>query len=281
MIATAFAYATPATLDEALAAAADPSAKILAGGMSLIPLMKLRLAAPENLVDLARIPGLDAISETGGVLTIGAMATHHAVETSPIVRGKLPLLAETASHIGDIQVRNMGTIGGSIAHADPNADYPAALLALEAKVHARSAHGERLIAAADFFLDPFTTALEPGELIVDVQIEAEAPSEGFRYEKVPHPASGFPIVGVAARIRQAGGKISFARLAVTGLSGHAFRATKAEQLLMSGASVGDACAAVGEGVEANGDLYASADYRLHLAKIHAARAVSAALGRAS
>jgi len=281
MIANPFTYAAPATLDQALAQAADGSSKILAGGMSLIPLMKLRLASPENLIDLGRIPGLDGITEAGGVITIGAMATHHAVESSPLIRGKLPLLAETASNIGDVQVRNMGTIGGSTAHADPAADYPAALLALEAKIHLRSSTGDRTVAAADFFLDAFTTALEPGEMVIDVQVEAEPSSEGYKYEKVPHPASGFPIVGVAARIRQSAGKITFARIGVTGLSSHGFRATNAEERLLSGATIGDACIVVGEGVDANNDLSASAEYRLHLARVHAVRAVTAALGRAS
>jgi carbon-monoxide dehydrogenase medium subunit len=281
MIANPFEYAAPTTLDEALQLASSGEGKILAGGMSLIPLMKLRLASPENVIDLGRIPGLLGISEAGGVITIGAMTTHHAVETSPLVRGKIPLLGETASQIGDIQVRNMGTIGGSVAHADPAADYPAALVALEAVIHLRSASGDRRVEATDFFIDAFTTAMEPGEIIVDVQIGAEKPSEGYKYEKVPHPASGFPVVGVAARIHQVAGKITLARIGVTGLSSHAFRARNAEQILENGGSIADACAVVGEGVDANSDLYASADYRTHLARVHAARAVSAAVARTS
>jgi carbon-monoxide dehydrogenase medium subunit len=281
MIANPFEYTAPATLDEALKLAESGEGKLLAGGMSLIPLMKLRLASPESVIDLGRIPGLAGISEVAGVITIGAMTTHHAVETSPLVRGKIPLLGETASHIGDVQVRNMGTIGGSVAHADPAADYPAALVALEAVIHVRSAKGDRKLDAAEFFVDAFTTAMEPGEIIVDVQIGAEKPSEGFKYEKVPHPASGFPVVGVAARIQRAAGKITLARIGVTGLSSHAFRARNAEDILQNGGSVEAACEVVGEGVEANSDLYASAGYRLHLARVHAARAVTAAVARAS
>jgi carbon-monoxide dehydrogenase medium subunit len=279
MIPNTFDYTAPATLDEALKLAGDGSAKILAGGMSLIPLMKLRLAAPENVIDLGRIPGLNEVKEAGGTVMIGAMATHHSVEISPVIRGKCPLLAETASNIGDMQVRNMGTIGGSVAHADPAADYPAALLALEARIHLRSANSDRLVAAADFFLDAFTTAMEPGELVVDVQMGAESATEGYKYEKVPHPASGFPVVGVAVRVIQTGGKITMARIAVTGMSSHAFRARNAEQMLEGGSSIADASAVVGEGVEANSDLYASADYRRHLARVHTARALSAALAR--
>jgi carbon-monoxide dehydrogenase medium subunit len=281
MIPNHFTYASPATLDEALALSTDASSKILAGGMSLIPLMKLRLAAPDNVIDLGRIPGLNQITESAGVVKIGAMATHHAVETSPLIRGKCPLLSETAGHIGDVQVRNMGTIGGSVAHADPAADYPAALVALEAKIHLKSAKTDRLVEASAFFLDAFTTALEPGELVVDVQIAAEQPSEGYSYQKVPHPASGFPVVGVAVRVVQKGGKITLARIGVTGMSSHAFRARNAEALLESGGTIAAAAALVGEGVDANGDLYASADYRRHLARVHAARALSAALARAS
>jgi carbon-monoxide dehydrogenase medium subunit len=281
MISNPFEYAAPSTLEEALKLASSGEGKLLAGGMSLIPLMKLRLASPESVIDLGRIPGLAGISESGGVISIGAMTTHHAVETSPLIRGKIPLLAETASQIGDVQVRNMGTIGGSVAHADPAADYPAALVALEAVIHLRSADSDRRIDASDFFLDAFTTAMEPGEIIVDVQIGAEKPSEGFKYEKVPHPASGFPVVGVAARIHQVAGKVTLARIGVTGMASHAFRARNAEEVLENGGSIADACAMVGEGVDANSDLYASADYRRHLARVHAARAVIAAVARAS
>ncbi len=148
MIANPFTYHTPATIDEALAMLKDGEGKILAGGMSLIPLMKLRLASPESVIDLRRIPGLREITEAGGVVRIGAMATHHQIETSPVIRGKCPLLGEAASNIGDIQVRNMGTIGGSAAHADPAADYPAALMALEAHIRLRSASGERTVECA-------------------------------------------------------------------------------------------------------------------------------------
>src|SRR5262245_17641007 len=167
MIPNPFQYESPASISEALALLDDGSAKLLAGGMSLIPLMKLRLAVPDSIIDLSRIAGLDGITESGGELTIGAMTTHHTVESSVLVRSKCPLLAECASHIGDVQVRNMGTMGGSVAHADPAADYPAALVALEAKIHLVSKSGDRTVEAGDFFIDAFTTAMEPGEIIVD------------------------------------------------------------------------------------------------------------------
>ena len=253
----------------------------MAGGMSLIQLMKLRLAAPEEVVDLGRVPGLNGISESGGVVRIGAMATHHSIETSRVTRAHCPLLAETAGHIGDVQVRNMGTIGGAVAHADPAADYPAALLALEARVRLVSAGGGRTVAASDFFLDAFTTAIEPGEIVLEVEVPAEDQSEGYSYEKLPHPASGFAVVGVAARIKKNGNRIAMARLGVTGMGAHAFRAVEAERLLEGGASVADAAAAVGAGETPNSDLYASAEYRLHLARVHAARALATAISRAS
>jgi carbon-monoxide dehydrogenase medium subunit len=281
MIPQEFDYSAPTTLQETLQLIADGERKILAGGMSLIPMMKLRLATPEQVVDLGRVPGLNHIVESGGMISIGATATHHDIETSSVIRARCPLLVEAASNIGDVQVRNRGTIGGSIAHADPAADYPATLLALEAQVRLASAKAERTVAAADFFMDAFTTALEPGEIVVEVVVPAEESNEGYRYEKAPHPASGFAIVGVAARIKKSGAKISMARIGVTGMGAHAFRATEAERLLENGAAVDQAVATVGEGVEANADLYASAEYRKHLARVRAKRAISVALSRAS
>jgi carbon-monoxide dehydrogenase medium subunit len=281
MISQPFEYSAPQTLQEALALIADGDRKILAGGMSLIPLMKLRLATPAEVVDIGRIPGLNSISEASGVVHIGATATHHEIETSPVVRARCPLLSETAGHIGDVQVRNVGTIGGSVAHADPAADYPAALLALEASFRVVSAKGERTIAAADFFVDAFTTALEPGEVVVELQVPVEAANVGYRYEKVAHPASGFAVVGIAARVRLESGKIAMARIGVTGLASRAFRALAVERLLEQGASIADAVSHLGEDEIPNSDLYASADYRRHLARVHAARALSTAISRAS
>jgi len=281
MIPQNFEYSAPATLQEALQLVAGGDRKILAGGMSLIPLMKLRLAAPEHVVDLGRVPGLNHIAEMNGVIHIGATATHHDIESSGTIRSRCPLLAEAADHIGDTQVRNMGTIGGSIAHADPAADYPASLLALEAGIRLVSANSDRTVPASEFFLDPFTTALEPGEIIAEVLVQPEEASEGYRYEKVAHPASGFAVIGVAARIRKTAGRVTFARLGVTGMGPHAFRAHRAEELLQGGADPASAAAAIDDGQEANSDLYASADYRRHLARVHAARAIMVALSRAS
>jgi carbon-monoxide dehydrogenase medium subunit len=282
MIPQTFEYTAPKSLDEALALMAG-GAKPLSGGMSLIPMMKLRLAAPEHLVDLGRLKHLNYIREENGALHIGATTTHQEVAASALVRGKCPVLAQTAGGVGDPQVRNRGTIGGSAAHADPSADYPAAMQALEAKLVLKGAKGERTIAAADFFLDTFLTALEPGEIVREVIVPVEDGSTGTCYEKVVQKASGFAVVGIAVRIKKAAGKIEWARVGVTGLSNHAYRADAVEKALVgtsgSATEVQHAAAMVANGIDANSDLHASAEYRKHLAVIHTARAVLAALAR--
>jgi len=282
MNAQKFEYTAPKTLDEALHLLAA-GAKPLAGGMSLIPMMKLRLAAPEHLVDLGKLRDLNYIREAAGALHIGATTTHAELESSSILRQKCPLLAETAAAIGDVQVRNMGTIGGSVAHADPSADYPAALQALETKLVLKGAKSERTVTAAEFFVDAFTTSLEPTEIIREVIVPVEAAGTGTRYQKMPQPASGFAIVGVAARVRKSGGKIAFVRIGVTGLSNRSYRATAAEKALEgkagSAAEIQNAAALVAQGVDANSDLHASAEFRRHLAAVHTARALKAALAR--
>jgi len=283
MIAQNFEYSAPTNLKEALGMLAAENAKALAGGMSLIPAMKLRLSAPEQLVDLGRIAELNYIREDGGTLRIGATTTHYQVESSPLVRSKCPLLAEGAGHIGDIQVRNMGTIGGSVAHADPAADYPASLLALEAKIVLVSAKSQREMPIAEFFVDTFTTALEPGEIVRELVVPIEEQSTGTSYQKMLQPASGFAIVGIAARVRKSGGKIAMARVGVTGLSGKPYRAANVEKALegMAGtpADIQKAAAVVADGVDANSDLHASAKYRAHLASIYTGRALTVALSR--
>jgi carbon-monoxide dehydrogenase medium subunit len=283
MIPQNFEYSAPANLQEALGLLSGENVKVLAGGMSLIPLMKLRLAAPEQLVDLGRIPGLNTIREDKGTLRVGATTTHYQVESSALVRSRCPLLAEAAAHIGDIQVRNMGTIGGSIAHADPAADYPASLLALEAKVVLVTAKSQREIPILQFFVDTFTTALQPGEIIREVVVPVEDQSTGASYQKMVQPASGFALVGAAARVRKSGGKVTMARVGVTGLSGKPYRATAVEKALEGtaggAADVQKAAALVADGVDASSDLHASADYRKHLARIYTLRALTIALSR--
>jgi carbon-monoxide dehydrogenase medium subunit len=281
MIPQEFEYSAPATLQEALTLLADGNAKALAGGMSLIPMMKLRLAAPEHVVDLNRVPGLAYIRQSPDGIHIGALTTHYQVESSTVLRSQCPLLAETASHIGDVQVRNMGTIGGSVAHCDPAADYPAALLALEARVRLASAGGERTLAFQDFLVDTFTTALDPGEIVTEIIVPAESRGVGVSYQKMHQPASGFAIVGAAARVERANGFIRFVRVGITGLGPKAYRAAGVEAILQSTGDVEKAAAAVDKGVDAASDLSASADYRRHMARVYTARALKQALARTS
>ncbi len=284
MIPQPFDYSAPKTLEEALGLIAS-GGKPLAGGMSLIPAMKLRLAAPDHLVDLGRVKELNYIREQGGALHLGATATHYEVESSALVRSKCPLLAEAAANIGDVQVRNMGTIGGSIARNDPAADYPGALQALEARLVLKGAKSERTVSIDDFLVDTFTTSLEPGEMIREVIVPVESQGAGTAYQKVAQSASGFAIVGIAVRIAKSGNKISMVRIGVTGLSNRAYRAVHTERALEGReghpAEIQAAAALVGEGVEANSDIHASAEYRRHLAVVHAGRAIAVALGRTS
>jgi aerobic carbon-monoxide dehydrogenase medium subunit len=280
-----FTYHRPESVDEAVALL-DEDSRPLAGGHSLIPLLKLRFAAPSALVDLGRIPGLDGISENGGELTIGALATHASVAASDVVRASCPVLAETAAQIGDLQVRNRGTIGGSIAHADPAADYPTVLKAFGAVVTAKGGDGERQIAADDFFLGIFTTALEPGELVTAVTVPATTSGTGAAYTKHSHPASRYAVVGVAAVVSVEGGSCTNARLTVGGVTSPPVHATAAADSLVGGPGSEQAIAAAAEKVpeaisRATGDVYASGEYRTHLAKVLAGRALTVAFERAT
>lgn len=285
MIAQDFNYSTPATIEEALGLISGGEAKLLAGGMSLIPLMKLRLAAPGHVVDLSRVAGLSGISEAGGAIRVGAMMTHYEVESSALVRARCTLLAETAAMIGDVQVRNRGTMGGAVAHADPSADYPAALQALEARVTIAGAAGTRVVSVDEFFVDTFTTGLEPGEIITGIEVPVEPEGTGVSYQKMLQPASGFAIVGVAVRIRKEGGVISFARVGVTGLGSRAYRAAGVEERLAgtagSASDIANAAAVIADGIDANSDIHASAAYRAQMARVFGARAIQAAVNRAA
>ena len=283
MIPAQFDYIAPATLDEALALLGQhgDDAKILAGGHSLIPAMKLRLAQPQMLIDIGRITGLSYIKDGGGQIRIGAMTTHYQIESSARLREICPILPEAAGQIGDVQVRNKGTIGGSLAHSDPAADWPAVALALDAELRAVSSKGERTIKAVDFFVDLLTTALEPGEILSEIRIAAPAVGTGQAYLKAPQPASGFAVVGVAVNLtRDASGKCETCSVGVTGVASKAYRATAVE-IAIAGAALDDnniaaAASHATDGIEANGDLYASAEYRKHLAAVYTRRAIQAA-----
>lgn len=284
MIAQEFEYSSPTQLNDALAQLAA-GAKPLAGGMSLIPMMKLRLATPDKVVDIRRLKELNYVRVEGDTVHIGAMLSHHQVESSEALRSACPLLAETAGNIGDVQVRNMGTIGGSVAHADPAADYLATLFALEAQIVVVSASGERILAIGDFIVDPFATALEPGEIVREIRVPKEAAGTKAKYVKMAQPASGFAIVGIAVRVRKAGSNIEFVRVGVTGAAPTAYRAQAVEARLTgtpgSDADVQAAAALAAEGVEISADLNASSEFRKHLTTVQTARALRAALaGRA-
>lgn len=278
-----FAYHRPTTLDEAIGLLANGGeTRALAGGHSLLPMMKLRLATPDALVDLGRIPGLDGIERDGDSVRIGALATHASVASSEVVRDACPMLAEAAGMIGDRQVRNRGTIGGSVAHADPGADYPTVLTALGATIVAQGAGGEREIAADDFFTGIFETALQPGELVTAVKVPA---TRGAAYAKHAHPASGYAVVGAAAVVSLDGGTCASVRVAIGGAMPGPVRATGVEESLTGSAPTTEAFAAaadrVGESLPSpTGDTYASAEYRVQLAKVLAKRALAAAVDRA-
>jgi carbon-monoxide dehydrogenase medium subunit len=281
---TEFTYHRPTSLDEAIELLSrDGDTRPLAGGHSLLPMMKLRLAEPQTIVDLGRIPGLDGIEEDGDALRIGTLATHASVAESELVRSQCRVLATTAEGIGDRQVRNRGTIGGSLAHADPGADYPTVITALGATVVVQGPGGEREIAADDFFTGVFTTALEQGELVTAVRVPVMGGGAGAAYEKHRHPASGYAVAGVAAVVRVEGGKSAGARVVVGGVTGIPVRATAAEQAMEIGIAPVDeaAIAAAAEKVPealsgAIGDTYASGEYRVHLAQVLARRAITAA-----
>ena len=286
MIAAQFDYVRAKTLDEALSLLAqNEDAKILAGGHSLIPAMKLRLAQPPLLVDIGRLSDLAYVREEAGQVHIGAMTTHYQIESSDLLKQICPLLPECAGHIGDVQVRNKGTIGGSLAHNDPAGDWPAAIIALNAELVVASKNGDRTIKADDFFVDLLTTALQPGEILREIRINKSNGRTGHAYVKLHHPASGFAVVGVAANVSlDANGSCANAGIGITGVSSKAYRATAVEGAL-SGAkldeqSISAAGSHATDGVDVNGDLFASAEYRRHLAQVYAGRALATATERA-
>jgi carbon-monoxide dehydrogenase medium subunit len=287
MIPSAFDYMRPTSLAEAtrlLASHAD-DAKILAGGHSLVPMMKLRLAAPKILIDIGRLSELSGIREENGTIVIGACTTHYALETSALIRQRCPLLAETAAAIGDVQVRNRGTIGGSIAHADPAADWPAAVLALDAEMTLVHRAGTRTVKAADFFVDLLTTAMASNEILTEIRVPANASRTGSAYLKVLQPASGFALTGVAAQVTLgANNVLQRVAVSITGVSNTPFRASATESALQGQAATPEAltqaAARAVEGIDALGDIHASAEYRLHLARVYTKRALQTAIARA-
>lgn len=287
MISSAFAYHAPTSVAEAVDLLTEhgEDAKLLAGGHSLIPLMKLRLAEPGVLIDLGKIADMAYIREDGGGLAIGAMTTYAALESSDAVRRRTPVLADAARQVADAQVRNMGTIGGSLAHADPAGDLPAVAIALNAELVTSSQGGHRSIGADDFFVDLLTTALEPTEILNEIRIPALAPRSGSAYAKFGNKASHYAIVGVAAVVTlAANGSCAAASIGVTGAGPNALRAADAEAALVGSAlsddAISAAASATGNGIEFNEDVHASAEYRAHLTAVYAERAIRAAIANA-
>jgi aerobic carbon-monoxide dehydrogenase medium subunit len=281
MIPVAFDYQRASSVDDAIAKlAASAGGKVIAGGHSLVPLMKLRLSEPGMLVDISRIPGLSGIKEAGGRIEIGATTTHTEIAASKLLRDTCPMIADAAAEIGDPQVRNRGTIGGSIAHADPAADFPAVVLALDADIVLKGKNGSRTVKAAAFFRGFYDVDLAPGELIVALQF---APVKTAAYAKLHQRASHYAVVGVAAALEVKGGLIQSARIGLTGATTHALRLAGVEKALAGKKADGVAAAAAGaasEVADMNGDLHASAEYRKAMIPVFVKRAVEKALTRA-
>jgi carbon-monoxide dehydrogenase medium subunit len=275
-----FEYHRAGSVDEAIGLLQQlgGEAKLLAGGHSLLPAMKLRLAQPAHLIDLAGISGLSGVRRNGDTIVIGALTTHHDLERDETVRQSLPVLGEAASLVGDRQVRNRGTIGGTLAHADPAADYPAAILALDAEIVATGPSGTRTIPAGEFFVDFLTTALSPDEVLTEVRIPAPAAGAGMSYQKLSNQASGFAMVGVAAVVAA-----NEVRVGITGAGSHAVRATAVEAALQGSAldeqAIQAAAEQAGEGIDFLDDIHGSAEYRRRVTIGLTQRAIAIAAGR--
>ena len=273
-----FDYHRPSTVDEAVALLVryGDDAKLLAGGQSLIPAMKLRLATPKVIIDIGRVANLSYIRKSGDRIAVGAMTTHDEIAASALLAQSCPLLPETASHIGDVQVRNKGTIGGSLAHADPAADWPATILALEAEVDVVGPRGRRTLRADVFFVDLMQTAIAADEILCEIRVPTT--SRSVAYVKTEQKASGFALAGVAVVVGPAG-----VRVGVTGVAAKAYRATAVERALAARPftveAIARAAAHAAEDVDALGDIHASPEFRVHLAQVNTQRALTRAVAR--
>jgi aerobic carbon-monoxide dehydrogenase medium subunit len=278
-----FSYTAPSTTEEAVAAlaSAGEDAKVLAGGQSLLPVLRMRLADPEAVIDIGRIPEMRGIREDGDRVVIGATATHHEVSRDPLVAQHCELIALATRTVADPQVRHRGTFGGSLAHADPAGDLPAPALALDAEMVLAGPSGRRTVPAEEFFVDYFTTALEPGELLVEVRMPKWTGWKAH-YEKFNRVAQAWSIVGVAAAVRVDGGSIAEARIGLTNMGSTPVRARGVEQALVGQPATAEAIRAAAahaaEGTSPASDAGADADYRQHLAQVLTRRAVLAACG---
>lgn len=282
MIPAAFDYVRARSLREALAAL-DKNTKVIAGGQSLLALLKFRLAQPARLVDIGRLPQLTGVKRAGGGVRIGAATTYRALLEARELRARYPLIAEVTEHIGDLQVRNAGTIGGGLVHADPAADMPPVMLVLDATFVLQAKRGTRTVPARKFFTGPFTTAVKPTELLTEIRLPAPPKGAGTAYASFEQAASGYALAGAAALVAVANGTITRAALAFTGVAETPFLAPQAARLVgTSGApaAIAEVAAAAVADVAANDDIHASAAYRRHLAAVAARRALTRALERA-
>jgi len=279
-----FDYVRPGSVDEAVRALADggDDAKVIAGGQSLLPLLRLRLAYPELLVDVGGIGELRGVTDAGEALIIGARTTHYQLTRDPLVAEHAGLLSEASRTVADPAVRHRGTLGGALAHADPAGDLPAVVLALDATIIAHGPNGEREIPAADFFVDYLTSALEPDEILTAIRIPKLGPGWGFRYEKFHRTAQAWATVGVAALVRRSNGSVAEARIGLTNMGTTPVRATAAERAATgaeaSRTALSEAAAHADEGTEPPGDLHGAPDYRRHLARVLTGRALATAAG---
>jgi len=284
MIPAKFDYVRPSSLDEAVQALAGggEDAKVIAGGQSLLPLLRLRLAYPSLLVDVGGIGELAGVRDVGDALVIGAMTTHYSLIRDPLIREHCGLIAATAATVADPAVRHRGTIGGSLAHADPAGDLPAVIAALDGTLIAAGPGGDREIAAADFFVDYLTTALAPDEILTAIRVPKLGPGWGFRYEKFQPTAQAWAIVGVAALARRDNGHVAQARIGLTNMGTTPVRAWAAEAAAAgaeaSRPALAAAAASADEGTDPPSDLRAAADYRRHLARVLTGRALARAAG---
>ena len=286
MIPASFDYTRPSSVEEAVSALADAGddAKVITGGQSLLPLLRVRLAAPSVLVDCGRIDQMRGVSDEGSSLLIGAATTHHEVMLSPLVREHAALLAAATATVADPQIRHRGTFGGSLAHADPAGDLPTAALALECALVIAGPNGRREVAAVDFFVDYFTTALAWDEVLVAIRVPKLGAEQGwgFRYEKFNRTAQSWAMVGVAAAVRRSNGSIGEARIALTNMGPTPLRAPSTEAALAGAAASTDAVATApqhaAEGTTPTSEKHPQADYREHLARVLTKRAVLAAAG---
>lgn len=285
MIPAGFDYVVPTSVAETVRLLQEygDEAKIIAGGHSLLPTMKLRLAAPGVLIDIGTIADLRGITVTDRI-SIGALTTHHMIATSEALHTACPILPECAAVIGDIQVRNRGTLGGSLAHADPAADWPPVMLVLDAQISLIGPNGTRTLNAEDFFVDLLMTALEPEEVLTCVDLPTLGAGEGAAYVKLRHPASRYAVVGVAAYVRFAGGKVTVARIGITGAGVKAERQPTAEALLVGSDGGAEAITATaaqsGSTMEVLGDIHAGEEYRRALINVYTRRALVQAVARA-